>query len=152
MNGSELMAKQHMEFGSRLRLGQHLGNRPYVEPPLFLWPLMDGVDHTREIFQAVELHLSGLQAEKDAGRGRFACFSDEKFNAGGCQSRSEDTIEWCGVAPLLQVPEDSLANIEQSLAFLGKKGGNEIGRIQGLGVLTPDHEAQPLPMLKAFDQ
>ena len=63
------------------------------------------------------------------------------------QPRRLDPVEGRRVAALLEVSEDALAHVEQPAALLLEERAHERRVVHVVGVLAPDHQAQPLALL-----
>ena len=50
---------------------------------------------------------------------------------------------------MLDMAEDGLADVKEVAALLLEEGVHEGGGVEGVGLLGPDHEAQPLALLEA---
>jgi len=95
-----------------------LHDRAQPEPPLVFSTLETRFNQAGEIVDAGKLDLATFQADHGRGRHRVVNLRKDEFYTLGSQAGSLDAIEGRGVAALLDMSQDCLANIENPSAFL----------------------------------
>ena len=76
------------------------------------------------------------------------CLLDEMLDTLPCQPRSLDPIERRRIAALLDVAEDCLAGIEQTLTFAFEEGLDEVRGVDLVRVFVADDETEPFAVFE----
>src|SRR5215213_10247637 len=94
--------------------------------------------------------LPVLQADEAACGIALAALFDQMLKAQPCQPGRLDSIKRGRIAALLQMPENSRANVEHIPAFLLKKRANKTCGIDQVGSFVTNDKPQPLAQIEAL--